>query len=348
MSLGAVAQTSLIEDFQYNDGCSNPPHIIRDNSTNWTFTLTGSITGIGALNLANNFDFRREVTFSFFRTNTGVNTLEGTYIISEAKINSLSGTFSFGTDNMPDLPTGDYEVEMHVKYKNGNNVSSGNLFMAVQENGNQSCASQSFSNNGEVECDLGRIACFSYQACHELGLSTNKFGTTVNLSIAGGTGPFIIEWFITENKTGSLPSPTPAQTGTTIVTKRCGNWSYSVRVTDVTTGCVMKIIRDFYRPCFQTVKVKGNRMASTELQFDLFPNPVSNDLVRVNYELPSNTAQAQLLVHNLQGQVVKTIVLDPLSTEMKIKVEGLANGLYIASIVSDGQRIANERMVISR
>ncbi|MEL6593266.1 MAG: T9SS type A sorting domain-containing protein [Bacteroidota bacterium] len=349
-SLGAVAQPlQVTEDFNVPNSCGNPPFIIDDDVNYWKYTFTSQVTSNKPLV---NHSIWRYITIDFYRVNTGVNTLEQTIVLGPYLTMGGGRTWEFDSNDI-DLPTGDYEVYLSVRYTNGSGVPSGNMYMTVKKNGNTQCAAQSFSGDGEVECDLNRITCFGYQSCHSISVSTNKFGSSINLNISGGVGPYNITWYVEEWKTDPLPGGGTYYYNTYSVPKRCGKWIYSVTVEDLTTGCIMRGGTVATRLCAAELpKDKviglGGRTANDAPQFDLFPNPVNNGVVRVSYELPDNLEQAQLVIYNLQGQTVKTLSLDTMSSEMKVRVDGLSNGIYIAAIIADGQRIANDRMVINR
>lgn len=355
LSLGAVAQPLLVvEDFQVNDDCGNPPFVIDDNNSSnyWKYEFTATSTANKPLS---NHSIWRYLTIDIYKVDGGTSTLEATILQGPTLVSGGVKTFHFGSDDI-DLSTGSYEVHLHVRYTNGSGVPSGNMYMTVKKNGSTVCGQQSFAGDGEVECDLGRITCFDYQGCHEITLtrSIGKFGSwRVNLNINGGTGPFNISWILEEYKVNPLPGGPNSLYYNDVysVPMPCGTWTYSIVVEDLTTGCVMKMLRTFTRPCVVTLpndkELSGGRSAAEELQFELFPNPVSNGIARISYELPTNTIQAQLEIYNLQGQVVKSVVIDPLSSEMKIKLGDLANGLYVANLSVDGQRIGTQRMVIN-
>lgn len=82
------------------------------------------------------------------------------------------------------------------------------------------------------------------------------------------------------------------------------------------------------------------------LSLDVYPNPVSNNAT-INYTLPSNYSNGQIVVRNMIGSTVK-------STEIKSGVSGkyqfstmeLANGVYFYSIIGNGKTISTKKMVV--
>lgn len=80
-----------------------------------------------------------------------------------------------------------------------------------------------------------------------------------------------------------------------------------------------------------------------------FPNPAGS-VTTINLELAENVQQAQLLLTDLNGKVVKK---EPLTTGKKRKridlsTNELPNGIYHYTLVTDGKPVATKRMVLSR
>lgn len=75
----------------------------------------------------------------------------------------------------------------------------------------------------------------------------------------------------------------------------------------------------------------------------VFPNP-SSTAFTLDYELPGLTAQAELWVYNLNGQVVERRALQAAQGQVQIG-EGLLPGVYLARLVVDGQPLEALRLV---
>jgi hypothetical protein len=78
------------------------------------------------------------------------------------------------------------------------------------------------------------------------------------------------------------------------------------------------------------------------------PNPASgNTLIR--YYLPANVATAQLCVYDLQGKQVKqTILSDRGDSSLLISGSELTPGMYLYSLIVNGQEVDTKRMIITR
>ncbi|MEM6347072.1 MAG: T9SS type A sorting domain-containing protein [Bacteroidota bacterium] len=355
LSLGAVAQPLLaVEDFQINGDCSNPPLVVDDDNSTWEFEFT--VTTNTNKPLGNQAIFR-VLTIDIYKVDGGTSSLAATIIRGSNRVSVGTKTFGFSSEDI-NLGTGSYEVYLHARYYTTVAIGSGNMFMTVKKNGNTVCGQQSFAIDKEVECDLGLITCFDYQSCHAISLSTStdKFGNMrVNLNVAGKNTFYIISWKVEEYKVNPIPGGPGTMYFNDVYSAPlpCGTWTYSVTVEDPVTGCVMKLFQIFTHPCATQLpndkELIGGRFANSEAPtFSLYPNPVANGLVRLSYELPTNTTQAQLEIHNLQGQLVKRLNIDPTSTDIKIKLGDLANGLYVASLAADGQRIGMQRMLLKQ
>lgn len=77
------------------------------------------------------------------------------------------------------------------------------------------------------------------------------------------------------------------------------------------------------------------------------PNPFSDETI-VNYTLPQDVSQAQLMVFNLRGELVKRVELDIKGNgSMSIAARELSAGMYLYSLFADGKEIDTKRMVIT-
>ncbi len=87
-------------------------------------------------------------------------------------------------------------------------------------------------------------------------------------------------------------------------------------------------------------------MRSTAVLKQNTPNPY-NDLTTIQYELPSDVNNANLVVYNANGSVLKSFpVIGKGSVEFD--AAGLSSGTYVYTIVSNGAVIATQRMVVQR
>lgn len=77
------------------------------------------------------------------------------------------------------------------------------------------------------------------------------------------------------------------------------------------------------------------------------PNPFSHETV-IKFNLPENISNAYMTVCDLSGKQIKLFPIDQRGTSsITVTSEQLANGMYIYSIIADGQLLGSKRMVLS-
>ncbi|MGL4630639.1 MAG: T9SS type A sorting domain-containing protein, partial [Leadbetterella sp.] len=76
-----------------------------------------------------------------------------------------------------------------------------------------------------------------------------------------------------------------------------------------------------------------------------FPNPVS-DILTVEYRLPEKTRAAELYFTNVNGKTMKTFPLKDKNNQVKVKTNSWDDGLYFYSLIVDGIRTVNQRIVV--
>lgn len=78
------------------------------------------------------------------------------------------------------------------------------------------------------------------------------------------------------------------------------------------------------------------------------PNPFNSNTT-ISYFLPSTISNAQLIVSNVKGQLLKTINLNN-NGEGLVTIQGgeLAAGSYFYTLVADGKRIDTKQMILTR
>lgn len=77
------------------------------------------------------------------------------------------------------------------------------------------------------------------------------------------------------------------------------------------------------------------------------PNPARTQ-TSIGYKIPSTASDAQMLVLNLQGTLVKKTPLSPLLDSVTISLDGLSEGVYLYSLVVSGKEIDTKRMVVTK
>lgn len=75
------------------------------------------------------------------------------------------------------------------------------------------------------------------------------------------------------------------------------------------------------------------------------PNPFQ-DQTTIQYQLPNGSKTGELLITNLNGNLVKTIKLNPNEKEITVKSSEIGKGLFIYSLVSNGEALITKKMVV--
>lgn len=76
------------------------------------------------------------------------------------------------------------------------------------------------------------------------------------------------------------------------------------------------------------------------------PNPFS-DRTTISYELPSNVRNASLVVYDLNGKEMQNFAITG-KGNITIDASGLEDGTYIYAIVSNGQTLARQKMIVQK
>jgi len=78
------------------------------------------------------------------------------------------------------------------------------------------------------------------------------------------------------------------------------------------------------------------------------PNPFNNNTV-IHYNVPSNAGNAQIIVIDASGQVLKIISLSNKGAgQVTITAGTLAAGNYRYSLVVDGNKIDSKQMILTK
>ena len=78
------------------------------------------------------------------------------------------------------------------------------------------------------------------------------------------------------------------------------------------------------------------------------PNPF-NEATEISYVLPSNVQRAQLYVYDLNGSQIKSFELaDRGRSSVTLQGRSLKAGMYIYTLIADGEEVATKRMILTR
>lgn len=112
--------------------------------------------------------------------------------------------------------------------------------------------------------------------------------------------------------------------------------------------------RDDFEAVFVTVIFEIGQNTSTNDPFSAgnynlsspYPNPASN-FTNINYNIPAANGATELVIRNLVGKMVYKTPLDIASNKLRINTSNFSNGIYIYSLVHNGQTIESRRLMVS-
>lgn len=180
---------------------------------------------------------------------------------------------------------------------------------------------------GPDKSNLFRDACCSNSGCSSVTLGTPATsGFTYSWAPCNGTlSPCTVAQPIanpctTTNYTVTVSSPS----------QQCGTWTDVVRVTTSSFIC-----------CYPS-KLSGG--SPLEADIFIYPNP-SNGIFTLSYSIPENTT-GQIEILDMFGKVVRRY--EQLEGENKLEVDnqGIENGVYICTLMIDGQIIKTDKISI--
>jgi Domain of unknown function DUF11/Secretion system C-terminal sorting domain len=76
-----------------------------------------------------------------------------------------------------------------------------------------------------------------------------------------------------------------------------------------------------------------------------YPNPVSVELT-IDYRIPKGSRTASIAITNINGRLIETHEVGVTTTQKKIDVTKWADGLYFYSLIIDGKRALNQKIVV--
>lgn len=95
-----------------------------------------------------------------------------------------------------------------------------------------------------------------------------------------------------------------------------------------------------------TAGIATNNILSNAAQMSLFPNPtMGTNMITVNYQLPQETKTANLIIHDAQGNLLKSYKIGNAMNSILFDASEFSSGTYTYSIVVDGRIIDSKKMV---
>jgi trimeric autotransporter adhesin len=78
------------------------------------------------------------------------------------------------------------------------------------------------------------------------------------------------------------------------------------------------------------------------------PNPFSTD-TEIKMELPETTRQATIVVYNLEGKQLKNITVSERGkATVKISGNELSAGMYLYTLIADGEVVDTKRLILTK
>ena len=75
------------------------------------------------------------------------------------------------------------------------------------------------------------------------------------------------------------------------------------------------------------------------------PNPFI-DQTTISYQLPEESTTAEIIVFDLNGRLIKTYPVNKNQSELTIRASEIGSGLFIYSLVQNGQELLSKKMII--
>ncbi len=107
----------------------------------------------------------------------------------------------------------------------------------------------------------------------------------------------------------------------------------------------------FATPTFSSVKPNGNTAETVEVAgnrlWSNVPNPFKQE-TRIRYALTEDVREAQLCIYDLSGKQLSCHRLnDRGENEFVLRAASLNPGIYLYSLIADGQVVDTHRMVVT-
>jgi hypothetical protein len=81
--------------------------------------------------------------------------------------------------------------------------------------------------------------------------------------------------------------------------------------------------------------------------FDVYPNPVS-DFATIDYSVHNEAVDAQIILHNILGNMVGTYTLPGLDTRAKISALELPAGVYFYTLLVNDEGVMTRKLIIRK
>jgi PKD repeat protein len=197
-------------------------------------------------------------------------------------------------------------------------------------------------------CQLGIYQECAHCKTHDLNTWTYEVELTVNNPFAGNANATILP--IAAGTFGAItPNPVPPglQPITTTFTDVLPSNSiicFRILLTDPQTQqtCWRDICLAL-PPCDSNTEFIGNKNASFYMM--LAPNPAS-DQVKISWELQKKVSDVKFIITDLSGKIVTSFDGKSKDGVQLINTSNWQQGMYLVRVISDGQTLANTKLII--
>lgn len=109
----------------------------------------------------------------------------------------------------------------------------------------------------------------------------------------------------------------------------------SVTCFDCTSGIVSGLIDE-----------PNNQIEKFDRTSIFFPNP-TNDFIKINYQLPSNYKNAEIVIYDNNGKLIETLQITSTFDCVYLNSK-YAGGLYFFNLIVDGNKIKTEKIIMNK
>lgn len=99
---------------------------------------------------------------------------------------------------------------------------------------------------------------------------------------------------------------------------------------------------------FQSGSVGVEELRTGVDDMQVFPNPSLGSNVEIKADLKGSTANTFLVVYNMVGERLRSILINSAQTRFVLTTTDLASGIYFATIEQNGTSLRSKRFVIAR
>jgi hypothetical protein len=91
----------------------------------------------------------------------------------------------------------------------------------------------------------------------------------------------------------------------------------------------------------------GNRTAQKNILYQNTPNPAKEQTI-IRYQLADNTKDAAICIFDMQGKMLKKLPVSSDNDSVTINGYELGQGMFLYSLVVNGQEIDTKKMIITK